>query len=491
MLIAAPGVAERVYRLAFGLVLACAVVSIFPTGACAYTARLVWRPLDAAAGYMVHVRYGNGGFQAPLFVGRKDPDADGLVRLSVQGVESGERTTFGVRAYDANDVASEFSNLITLTYAEVAGILDSDGDGFTDAQEDLNLDGVVDPWETDPHDASSALPDVCAVSANGTACDDGLACTYSDTCRRGVCRGVRSCPRNLVCSFEARACVQPGGDTVWIAPGNDPSAVFSGSMVVATEYTGGNDDDPDADNIASKLVSVDSTVSSLDSGDGNDIEYMVTIPQSALWYLWGRLYYPGIGQSAPNSFFVRVDKGQSLKFGNNRDFLRKWHWDGDGTIERGSPVPLLLGYLNSGTHMLFIEKREAGSKAPQLDLLALTQDPLWIPTDDEAVAVFGECGDGQVGLAEECDAGSANGDPSRSHCRSDCSLPQVCGDANGDGRVTATDTAIVQRAAVGIPVSCPYWRCDVNSNGLVSSTDAFMTLGVSVGRKFALTCADI
>lgn len=47
------------------------------------------------------------------------------------------------------------SNRMALTYAAVATVIDSDGDGLTDAEEDIDLDRRVDPGETDPDDPDS------------------------------------------------------------------------------------------------------------------------------------------------------------------------------------------------------------------------------------------------------------------------------------------------------------------------------------------------
>ena len=108
-----------------------------------------------------------------------------------------------------------------------------------------------------------------------------------------------------------------------------------------------------------------------------------SLPEAGVWYLWARLYYPGAPDSNDaNSFFARVDSGTRLRLGNNKDYFRRWHWGGDGSLERGIPTALKLGRLAAGTHRLTIEKREVVPAAPRLDLLVLTQDPTWVPTDE-------------------------------------------------------------------------------------------------------------
>lgn len=56
---------------------------------------------------------------------------------------------------------------------------------------------------------------------------------------------------------------------------------------------------------------------------------------------------------------------------------------------------------------------------------------------------------------------------------------QVCGDANGDGRVSVSDGVQALRAAAGLPSICDA-DCDVDGNGSVSVTD-----GVNILRKAA------
>src|SRR5689334_6634071 len=57
--------------------------------------------------------------------------------------------TFAVSAYAADGTESERSNERSIGYAQAAFVVDSDGDGLADAEEDVNLNGVRDPGETD------------------------------------------------------------------------------------------------------------------------------------------------------------------------------------------------------------------------------------------------------------------------------------------------------------------------------------------------------
>jgi hypothetical protein len=62
-----------------------------------------------------------------------------------------------------------------------------------------------------------------------------------------------------------------------------------------------------------------------------------------------------------------------------------------------------------------------------------------------------------------------------------------CGDPNGDGSVTATDSLFVLNAAVGLTMS-ELCICDVNGDGVVSATDSLLLLNVAVGQPLPLQC---
>ena len=42
-------------------------------------------------------------------------------------------------------------------------------------------------------------------------------------------------------------------------------------------------------------------------GSGDEVSYLVTLPMTADWYLWGRFYYPGDAPDDANAFMVRFD----------------------------------------------------------------------------------------------------------------------------------------------------------------------------------------
>jgi hypothetical protein len=117
--------------------------------------------------------------------------------------------------------------------------------------------------------------------------------------------------------------------------------------------------------------------------DADSATYSVDLPTAGIWHLWGRLLYPGSTphpQNDPNSFWVTVDRGERLVFGNRIDRDGQWHWDGN---DGGR---LTLGPLSAGQREVKVFNREARETAteklsPRLDLLLLTNDPGFRPTD--------------------------------------------------------------------------------------------------------------
>lgn len=71
-------------------------------------------------------------------------------------------------------------------------------------------------------------------------------------------------------------------------------------------------------------------------------------------------------------------------------------------------------------------------------------------------------------------------------------IPAVCGDVNGDGKVTVTDGVIASRIAAGLvvakPGSCAFWAADVDRSGAVSVTDAVNIQRAAAGLPAKLTC---
>ncbi len=64
---------------------------------------------------------------------------------------------------------------------------------------------------------------------------------------------------------------------------------------------------------------------------------------------------------------------------------------------------------------------------------------------------------------------------------------QLCGDANGDGKLTAADALIALRTAVG-SASCPVSACDYNGDDKVAASDALAILRKAVGQDVTANC---
>jgi hypothetical protein len=180
-------------------------------------------------------------------------------------------------------------------------------------------------------------------------------------------------------------------DLVCIAAGGSaPAGAFSGAMTKSAAYTGGADLDAAADSLTTPLVFANSTSNS--KGDNGDaVTYAFTLPETATWHLWARMYYPGApGSNDANSFSVRLDGGSLRKLGNNLDRFRTWHWGALGDVETGPIVPMPLGTLAAGAHQVTVLKREVTPVPPRLDVLCFTKAAV-PPSDAQACAALGGC----------------------------------------------------------------------------------------------------
>lgn len=64
---------------------------------------------------------------------------------------------------------------------------------------------------------------------------------------------------------------------------------------------------------------------------------------------------------------------------------------------------------------------------------------------------------------------------------------ELCGDANGNGDLNATDALVALRAAVG-SFECLLCRCDTDSSGNINAADALRILRKAVGQPIPLSC---
>jgi hypothetical protein len=63
----------------------------------------------------------------------------------------------------------------------------------------------------------------------------------------------------------------------------------------------------------------------------------------------------------------------------------------------------------------------------------------------------------------------------------------LCGDADDNGAITASDALLALRTAVGA-ASCPFLRCDTNADGFITTSDALRILHEAVGIDEVLEC---
>jgi len=66
---------------------------------------------------------------------------------------------------------------------------------------------------------------------------------------------------------------------------------------------------------------------------------------------------------------------------------------------------------------------------------------------------------------------------------------ELCGDADGNGSVVASDALTVLHAAVGLSVACPPSRCDFDGSGTIAASDALSTLKRAVGQSVNAGCS--
>ena len=117
------------------------------TLAATYSANVRWQPSSdpTVAGYRVYERTASGSYGAPQQAGMPTPAADGTMSVAASSLAVRTDYVFAVTAYTASGTESGLSNEMPTGYAQVAPLMDSDGDGLTDAAEDVNLNRIVDP----------------------------------------------------------------------------------------------------------------------------------------------------------------------------------------------------------------------------------------------------------------------------------------------------------------------------------------------------------
>ncbi len=119
-------------------------------------------------------------------------------------------------------------------------------------------------------------------------------------------------------------------------------------------------------------------------------EYTVDIPRTGMWYIWGHLRYPAGGDMSFG--FVLPDEEVTLSgnqvLGNSGTMGDAWHWDSRGSGVTSVPGHALVSrYLKAGALTFRVYAREGTGDVktnPRLDVILLTQDAAFRPTDDAA-----------------------------------------------------------------------------------------------------------
>lgn len=123
---------------------------LLPLAASAYSVKVRWGASadPTIAGYRLYIRENGADYGAPRTV-KPALDADGGLTTLLNDLAIEQTYTFALSAYTADGRESARSNERTIGYAQAATVIDSDGDGLVDAEEDTNLNGVRDDGETD------------------------------------------------------------------------------------------------------------------------------------------------------------------------------------------------------------------------------------------------------------------------------------------------------------------------------------------------------
>lgn len=130
-------------------------------------------------------------------------------------------------------------------------------------------------------------------------------------------------------------------------------------------------------------------------------------------------------------------------------------------------------------------REPGGSSAEDVDALAVHDGALWLGGSFRALA------DGRttsrVASWQGCPV--FGGDVCATTTTTTTTIPFVpdCGDANGNGSITATDALFALRASVGT-YDCEVSVCDANDSGEVTASDSLLILRKATGQDVVLTC---
>ena len=121
-------------------------------------------------------------------------------------------------------------------------------------------------------------------------------------------------------------------------------------------------------------------------------EYRVKIPRKANWTLWARVRYPTGGDMSFG--IVRADEEVTLTgsqvLGNCGANDKKWHWTGrGGGVTSVPPGSRFVVALEPGEFVFRVYPREGsnrGDSNPRMDVICISEDGSYVPTDADAKA---------------------------------------------------------------------------------------------------------
>jgi len=123
-------------------------------------------------------------------------------------------------------------------------------------------------------------------------------------------------------------------------------------------------------------------------------EYTVKVPSKGIYAIWARLRYPKGGDMS----FTLVENGavytgeMSQALGNSGNEGDKWHWDSQGTglaCKPGTGRRLVKVTGNELTFRIYPREGSGGKENPRLDVLCITNDLTYVPTDADAIKALG------------------------------------------------------------------------------------------------------
>jgi hypothetical protein len=124
------------------------------------------------------------------------------------------------------------------------------------------------------------------------------------------------------------------------------------------------------------------------------VEYTVNLPNRGVYAVWARLRYPKGGDMSfslvEDGAGYTADIGQAL--GNSGGAGDRWHWDSQGGGLASQPGQgLRLVHVREKVLKFRVYPREGsgGPDNPRLDVLCITNDPAYVPNDEEARKALG------------------------------------------------------------------------------------------------------